>query len=209
SRGSVATGDFNGDGRLDLAVANHIGVYLAKGGTYQPGGTVSVLLGNGDGSYQPPVPYAVAPDPLALVIGDFDGDGRTDLAVAGNQAEYNGLVPSDHETVSVLLGNGDGTFQPAVRYPAGTSAVSLVAGDFNGDGRPDLVFGIDDYDANGSFQSNSAIGVLIGNGDGTFRPAAKYVLGRHSLGAVVAGDFNGDGRLDVAVAIANGASNYV
>ena len=90
-------GDFTGDGRTDLAVAN------------EGDNTVSVLLGNGDGTFQPQVTYAVGLGPDAIVAGDFNGDGRTDLAVANG---------SDG-TVSVLLGNGDGTFQPQVTYAVG------------------------------------------------------------------------------------------
>ena len=89
--------DFNGDGRTDLAVANS--------GTND----VSVLLSNGDGTFQNQVRYAVGDYPIALVAGDFTGDGRTDLAVA-NAGSYD---------VSVLLGNGDGTFQNQVRYAVG------------------------------------------------------------------------------------------
>ena len=109
-------GDFNGDGRPDLAVANY------------GSNDVSVLLGNGDGTFQPQVTYAVGSSPVALVAGDFNGDGRPDLAVANYGAN----------DVSVLLGNGDGTFQPQVTYAVGSSPTALVAGDFNGDGRTDL-----------------------------------------------------------------------
>ena len=98
---------------LDLAVAN------------DGDNTVSVLLGNGDGTFQPQVTYAVGQCPDAIVAGDFTGDGRLDLAVA------NAL----DDTVSVLLGNGDGTFQPQVTYAVGADPDAIVAGDFNGDGR--------------------------------------------------------------------------
>ena len=91
-------GDFNGDGRTDLAVAN-----------VDPYSTVSVLLGNGDGTFQAQLTNAVGSSPDAIVAGDFNGDGRTDLAVA-NYGD---------NTVSVLLGNGDGTFQPQVTYAVG------------------------------------------------------------------------------------------
>ena len=89
---------------------------------------VSVLLGNGDGTFQPQVTYAVGSWPDAIVAGDFNGDGRTDLAVAN----------FDSNDVSVLLGNGDGTFRPQVSYPVGSQPVALVTGDFTGDGRTDL-----------------------------------------------------------------------
>jgi RNA polymerase sigma factor (sigma-70 family) len=109
-------GDFSGDGRTDLAVAN------------QGSNDVSVLLGNGDGIFQHQVRYAAGAEPDALVAGDFSGDGRTDLAVADYASN----------DVSVLLGNGDGTFQTQTTYPVGTNPFALVTGDFNGDGRPDL-----------------------------------------------------------------------
>ena len=87
-----------------------------------------MLLGNGDGTFQPQVTYAVGSSPIALVAGDFNGDGRTDLAVAN----------AGSNDVSVLLGNGDGTFQTQVTYAVGSDPDALVAGDFNGDGRTDL-----------------------------------------------------------------------
>ena len=116
---SGVSADFNGDGRLDLAVTSF--------------GGISVLLGDGDGTFQPQLTYAIpGGDPggwgdSGIVAGDFNGDGRTDLATA----DGNGFV-------SVLLGNGDGTFQPATEYAAGYFPGAIVAGDFNGDGRLDL-----------------------------------------------------------------------
>ena len=160
-------GDFNGDGRLDLATANSLD------------GTVSVLLGNGDGTFQPQVTYAEGSD--AIVAGDFNGDGRLDLAVANYK---------DND-VSVLLGNGDGTFQPQVTYAVGSDPFAIVAGDFNGDGRLDLAVA-DPYDPGG-------VSVLLGNGDGTFQPAVQYAVGSNPF-SIVAVDFNGDGHLDLAVA---------
>ena len=168
-------GDFSGDGRTDLAVAN-----LGSN-------DVSVLLGNGDGTFQNQVRYPAGTSPFALVAGDFSGDGRTDLAVAN-------LGSND---VSVLLGNGDGTFQNQVRYPAGTSPFALVAGDFSGDGRTDLAV------ANGG---SNDVSVLLGNGDGTFQDQVRYPAGTSPF-TLVAGDFSGDGRTDLAVA--NYGSNDV
>ena len=136
---ALVAGDFNGDGRTDLAVANY------------GSNDVSVLLGNGDGTFQTQVTYAVGTDPSALVAGDFTGDGRTDLAVAN-------LGSND---VSVLLGNGDGTFQTQVTYAVGSAPDALVAGDFTGDGRTDLAV------AN---HGSNDVSVLLGNGDGTFQP---------------------------------------
>ncbi len=167
--GAILAGDFTGDGRTDLAVANR-------------GGTVSVLLGNGDGTFQPQVTYAAGLFPDAIVAGDFTGDGRTDLAVAN----------SGDNTVSVLLGNGDGTFQNQVTYAVGTFPDAIVAGDFTGDGRTDLAVVND-----GDFFGNT-VSVLLGNGDGTFQNQVTYAVGDDPR-AIVAGDFTGDGRTDLAV----------
>ena len=119
-------------------------------------------------------------DPLSLVSGDFNGDGRADLAVA-NQGD---------NAVSVLLGNGDGTFQSQVTYPVGSDPSALAAGDFNGDGRTDLAT------AN-TFDNN--VSVLLGNGDGTFQNPVTYAVG-NGPSALVAGDVNGDDRTDLATA---------
>ena len=174
--GPVVAGDFTGNGRLDLAVVNS--------GIYPNGGTVSVLLGNGDGTFQPQVTYAVGLFPDAIVTGDFTGDGRTDLAVVNS-----GIYPNGG-TVSVLLGNGDGTFQPQVTYAVGTHPDAIVAGDFTGNGRLDL--------AVANFLDKT-VSVLLGNGDGTFQPQVTYAVGTHP-DAIVAGDFTGNGRTDLAVA---------
>ena len=124
--------------------------------------------------------YAVGTGPIALVAGDFNGDGRTDLAVANDGSN----------DVSVLLGNGDGTFQAQVTYAVGSVPIALVAGDFNGDGRTDL--------AVANYGSND-VSVLLGNGDGTFQTQVTYAVGTAPT-ALVTGDFNGDGRTDLAVA---------
>ena len=115
-----------------------------------------------------------------MVVGDVNGDGRPDLAVANFTSN----------NVSVLLGNGDGTFQPARSYGAGTNPNSVAVGDVNGDGRPDLAV------ANAS---GNTVSVLLGNGDGTFQPARSYGAGTNPQ-SVAVGDFNGDGRPDLAVA---------
>ena len=158
--GAIVAGDFKGDGRTDLAVAN------------TGSDDVSVLLGNGDGTFQNQVPYATGFEPSAIVAGDFNGDGRTDLAVANYGSN----------DVSVLLGNGDGTFQNQVRYAAGSAPVALVVGDFNGDGRTDL--------AVANYLSND-VSVLLGNGDGTFQNQVRYAAG-FGPSALVAGDFDGE-----------------
>ena len=168
---SIVAGDFNGDGRLDLAIGTSS---LTE---------VSVLLGNGDGTFQPPesITLGVAPD--ALVAGDFNGDGRLDLAVAGSILTESG---SGASYVTVLIGNGNGTFQTRQSFGIGFGSLPIVSGDFNGDGRLDLA--TDD--------SSQNIYILLGDGDGTFQSNAVPVPKLRD-GPLVAGDFNGDGRLDL------------
>src|SRR6516225_8571984 len=105
---SVAVGDFNGDGKVDLVTANF------------GDNTVSVLLAKGNFDFRPAVNYATGSNPYSVAVGDFNGDGKLDLAVAN-------IVDN---TVSVLLGNGDGTFQPAVNSAVGTAPGSVAVGDF-------------------------------------------------------------------------------
>src|SRR5437879_9667242 len=181
----VAVGDFNGDGKSDFAVANRGQTDIT---TFAfTNGSISVLLGKGDGTFQAAVHYGAGADPQSIAVGDFNGDGRPDLAVANNGST----------NVSVLLGNGDGTFENAFGYGAGTGPGSVAVGDFNGDGKPDLAV------ANiGSMRDNHTDGnvsVLLGNGDGTFRSAVNYGAGSVPRSVTVS-DFNGDGKLDLAVA---------
>jgi len=124
---SIAAGDFNGDGQIDLAVANHCGNSLHC----EDVGSVSVLLGNGDGTFQTQMQYATGEGPEAVAIGDFNGDGNLDLAVANNAG-------GTGNTVGIFLGNGDGTFQPQVEYQTGLSPLGLVAADFTNDGQSGL-----------------------------------------------------------------------
>src|SRR5204863_530848 len=123
-------------GHLDLAVTDYH--------------NVSVLLGEGDGTFQAPQSYAVGHAPSSVAVGDFDGDGHLDLAVA-----YQDL----HGGVSVFLGNGDGSFQAARSSALGFSPRSVTVADFNGDGHADLA--VSDNDA-------GTVSVLLGKGDGTF-----------------------------------------
>ena len=151
---AIAMGDFNGDGLKDVAVVN---------GTDN---TVSVLLGRTDGTFAPQVTYSTGIGPLAVVAGDFNGDGNLDLAVTNADcSDYHGIVSCTGNTVSILLGNGDGTFLPHVDYTTGTQPSSVAAGDFNGDGKIDLVV------ANAL---DGTVSVLLGNGDGTFQNQIVY-----------------------------------
>ncbi len=175
--GSVA--DLNGDGFLDLVVPNE---------NLGAASSVSVFLGNGDGSFQPKVDYAVGAGPVATVVGDFNGDGKLDLAVANARGR----------SVSILLGNGDGTFRQHVDYAANPQPLSIAVADLNGDGKLDLIVGT---------YGESAISVLLGNGDGTFESPRSFPCGAGPL-ALSVGDYNKDGIPDVATAnfIANTVS---
>jgi hypothetical protein len=182
---SVAVGDFNGDGRLDLAVAN-------SGST-----NVSILLGNGDGAFRPAVNYGAGPRPGVVAVGDFNGDGKPDLIVT----DYGSPPDFNNGSVFVLMGNGDGTFQTAVSYAAGIAPVSVAVGDFNGDGRLDLAV------ANG-WSTN--VSILLGNGHGAFERPFSFSIGDRQLGddaqSIAVGDFNHDGRPDLAVVVNTGVS---
>lgn len=170
----VLAADFNGDGVQDLAAATSYG------------SSVSVLLGNADGTFQAPLNSATGDNPDSLAVGDFNGDGRYDIATTNS-----GIV-------SVLLGNGDGTFGAPTHINIGWYAYSLTVGDFNGDGKLDL--GVTSDTGNNQARAN----VLLSNGDGTFAPPNITELGSRGSGrGTVAADFNGDGRDDFATAAGN------
>ena len=181
--GSLALGDFNGDGKLDLVVAND------GSGASLGTSTVSILLGNGDGTFQPALNFAAGSNPGPLAVGDFNGDGKLDLVMA-NSGDGTGATTN---TVTVLLGNGDGTFQPALNLTVGTNPNSVAVADFNGDGKLDLAVA-----NNGS----NTVSILLGNGDGTFQPTVNFSAGPAPNWVSIA-DFNGDGKLDLAVADSN------
>jgi uncharacterized protein (TIGR03437 family) len=172
---SVAVGDFNGDGKQDLVTEDYFG------------GNVVVLLGDGKGGFTPAAgsPFAAGAVPVAVTVGDFNGDGNQDLAVSNVRG-----------TVTVLLGDGSGGFTEAPGSPfnAGTSPYSIAVGDFNGDGIQDLAVGSLNLGVN-------TVTVLLGNGVGGFAPApgSPFAVGEGPL-SIVVGDFNGDGIQDLATA---------
>jgi Concanavalin A-like lectin/glucanases superfamily/FG-GAP-like repeat len=176
---SVLVGDFDKDGAMDLAVGDN---------NFPQG--VSVLLGNGDGTFQSATHYQTQHGPRSGIVADMNLDGNLDLAFA----PYDGTGAVG---VYIFIGNGDGTFQPEVSYRAGAGANSVNGADFNGDGLLDL--------AVANVESNN-VSVLLGQGDGTFQTHVDYGTGSSPV-QVAIGDFNGDGRLDLA--IANGTSNTI
>ena len=178
----LVMGDFNGDDKVDLAVVNRGDATLGDDGN------VGILLGNGDGTFQVAKNFPAGKDPSFIAIGDFDGDGKSDLVVGSNGNSEAGPVAY----VSLLLGNGDGTFKLPVNILTGHSPGSLVVRDFDGDHKLDLA--IAGWDVDGG----ADVFVLLGNGNGTFRPPVKYVIG-NGPGRFISGDINGDGRLDLVL----------
>jgi VCBS repeat protein len=193
---SVAVADVNRDGKPDIIVANG-----CANGNDCPVGSVAVLLGNGDGSFQDAVAYAVGADTATSVaVADVNGDGKPDLAVT---TTCSNCTIGDTGRVSVLLGKGDGTFQSAVIYSVGgDNAYSVALADVNGDGNVDVVVTTACFKCGVSGAGN--VGVLLGNGNGTFKTWMTFWAGGgfHSNSVVVA-DVNGDGKPDVMVATCN------
>jgi FG-GAP-like repeat/FG-GAP repeat len=171
-RAFVTSGDFNGDNRLDLAATD-------------AGGSVGVLLNNGDGTFAPPVSFLVT-IPFELAAGDFNGDGFDDLAVPCCSPASIGSA------LLVFFSNGDGTFGAPVEYD--TAGHNAVVADFNGDGHADIA--VTDSE---TATSPGAVSVLLNNGDGTFANAVPYGTAPGAAGIAI-GDLNGDGHPDVATA---------
>src|SRR5262249_21944804 len=151
-------------------------------------------LGNGNGTFAPAAAYPVPHFPTSVAIADLNGDGRPDLVVTGG-------IANATNNVSVLLGNGDGTFIGGASYTAGSGVFSVVVCDLNGDGRPDIVTA--NYGA-------TSVSVLLGNGNGTFASPVNYYAGSAPF-SLAAADLNGDGKLDLAVAdrVDTGTNNRV
>jgi len=171
----IVTADFNGDGKLDLATCNS--------GNPVGNNKISVLLGNGDGTFQiPPALYTTGLNPIYMVTADFNGDGKPDLATT-----------NAHGSISVLLNSGTGTFPTKTDPSAGTDPGVLAAADVNLDGFPDLVV---------ASSGGNNVTILLNNTDGTFQQPAintTAVAGSSPIG-VTTGDFNVDGKPDIAVA---------
>ncbi len=182
---SVIAIDLDGDGELDLAVANSCS------------NNISVLINDGFGTFLPKVDYPTGKEPLSISAADFDGDGDVDLAAAN----FGDVEKHDSSTVSVLKNNGDGTFSAKIDYLTGLSSIAVFAGDLDGDGDIDLAVANSGYfyDPDYSDYEDSTVSVLLNNADGTFANKVDYVTGI-GAGSVFSVDINGDGDLDLVVA---------
>jgi FG-GAP-like repeat len=180
---SMAKGDFNGDGIPDVAVAGFFG----SNGIGNPPDSIAVYLGNGDGTFKPPVYYPAGHLPGEVVVARLRGKNAPE-----------DLVVVDYAAVSILLGNGDGTFQPPITAASiPTSPTAVAIGDFNGDGKPDLAVSV--FGGSGATDGNvQTIAILLGNGNGTFQSPAYYQSANNPY-AIAVGDFNNDGKLDLVI----------
>jgi hypothetical protein len=220
---ALADGDVNGDGKLDLVIANRNDADTQT--------TISVLLGHGDGTFSKAWSLVVSGNVESATLADFNGDGKPDLLLNNDgrllllngrgdgtfgaavtlasglftdapmyAADFNGDGKLDLAIgvngLTILLGHGDGTFAAPTSYDSSLVTSQLVMGDFNGDGKPD--FALLHSDRSGSAQTD--VTLLFGNGDGTFRPGETISTGLENATSLTAGDFNGDGKLDLAAA---------
>lgn len=218
---SVAVADVNGDGKPDMFVTSYVNCAPGCDPDDSNYGAVSVLLGNGDGTFQSPVVYSSGNfGATSVVVGDVNGDGKPDLLVS-NQCEAFTYCGDEFDgSVAVLLGNGDGTFQFGNNYDAGGYASASVAlADVNGDGLLDAIVAnpISPLSATTSTPLGGTVGVLLGNGDGTFQPVTIYDSGGYSNASwsvasgtpgssIAVADVNGDGSPDLLVMNACGSN---
>ena len=199
---AFAVGDLNGDGRPDIATAD------------RSRSTTTVLVNRGDGSFGSPVHYRTGPGPITVTIGDVNGDGTADVVTANGSSDPNGIFGDWVDTVSVLLGRGDGTLRPKHGYRVRDSYsdqrvfVTARIGDVNGDRKPDLV--------TANLGDDWSMTVLVNGGKGTFRRHFDYGLNDYTsrdVGqgseAVALGDLNGDHRLDIVEARFDEVSVFV
>ncbi|HTR27425.1 MAG TPA: FG-GAP-like repeat-containing protein [Terriglobales bacterium] len=197
---SIVAADVNGDGKVDLVVAHKCGDIDCSGRT-----VVGVLLGNGDGTFQPAVSYGSGGygnpygdwGPASIAVGDVNRDGKADIVVTNGLAQKDRFDQGD-ALLGVLLGNGDGAFQTAQMYNSGDAwfATSVALGDVNGDGNLDVVVG----HADDNFHRQSTVGILLGNGDGTFQKPRTQTSHGFVVNAISLADVNGDGKADLLVA---------
>jgi hypothetical protein len=180
---SVLIADFNRDGKMDLAVNT-----LGSGG-FPSVNPIAILLGDGKGNFSPASTVLPGGDAMILATGDFNGDGIPDLA-AGN---------FQYQTVSVMLGKGDGSFGSPTSYAVPFGPNEITVTDFNNDGLADIAIGIGTPTAIGESENSNVIGVLLGNGDGTFQGAPTYYIGQSNASFLAVADFNSDGNIDAIV----------
>ncbi len=177
---SITAGDVNGDGKIDLIATD----------TSSGNGDLYVFFGDGKGGFKPAGKLTVGSPAASVAIGDWNGDGKADLAVAGHASDppqtFDEFTPN---YVTILLGNGDGTFGAPKRFLAGSEQTSIAPADLNRDGKLDLVT---------TNSSNNTVMVFLGRGDGTFDSALGYAVG-DGPNSVVITDFDGDGILDIVV----------
>ncbi len=177
---STANGDFNNDGILDLVTINT--------------NTLSFYAGTGSGAFAAPTSQTV-PESLGQVFAaDVNGDGKLDLVIGGTNSAQNTVI-------TILLGNGDGTFTQGTSVSVHGSAEYITMADFNGDHIPDIAASVATQKQGCNTQ------VFLGKGDGTFKKSAT--LSVYGCGAIVAGDFNADGKQDIGEAAANGVVVYL